>query len=228
MWESVHVLLVKLLCQLRWWLVCSPSAYLEFSQWLEDKNSARDHTFSFSFQMELTRGILWWLNRLRIQDCPWCGLGSIPGPGTFACHGHGQNLCVCVCVYHIPYTHTHTHTYSNCKGGCAFLPTDQEPCVGMVGCVFYPLNLPSGTSSTLDIFKYSSGCFLASGKSAMTLLVGRTGKTELWEMNVFIHLVDNHLLSVSICICMCVCVCSYKWNTVLNLGERYISKYFII
>ena len=105
-------------------------------------------------------------------------LGVNPWPWNFCMPwAWPKFVCVCVCV---SYTiHTHTHTYSNCKGGCAFLPTDQEPCVGMVGCVFYPLNLPSGTSSTLDIFKYSSGCFLASGKSAMTLLVGRTGKTEL-------------------------------------------------
>ena len=40
-------------------------------------------------------GVPWWLSRLRIQCCHWCGsdgycgAGSVPGLGTSTCHGCG-------------------------------------------------------------------------------------------------------------------------------------------
>ena len=33
-------------------------------------------------------GVLWRLSGLRIQHCHCCGMGSIPGLGTFACCRH--------------------------------------------------------------------------------------------------------------------------------------------
>ena len=45
--------------------------------------------------LNLLDGVLWWRSGLRIQHCDCsnsgycCGSGSIPGPGSFTCHGHG-------------------------------------------------------------------------------------------------------------------------------------------
>lgn len=41
-------------------------------------------------EMTVFLGAPWWLSGLGIQHCHCYGAGSIPGPGTFECHGHCQ------------------------------------------------------------------------------------------------------------------------------------------
>lgn len=45
---------------------------------------------------------------------------------------------------------------------------------------------------------------------------------QIWEteMNVFIHSVGSHFVSISCVLCVYVCVSSYKWSTVFNHGKR--------
>ena len=37
-----------------------------------------------------SEGVPWWLSGLRIQHCPCCSVGLIPGPGTFLSCWHSQ------------------------------------------------------------------------------------------------------------------------------------------
>ena len=84
-------------------------------------------------QKEIGWGAPRWLSRLRIQHCHCsgsghcCGVGSIPGLGTFRCCGHdqkkekknpktwlrhihgGQISFMYICIIH---THTQTHTHN--------------------------------------------------------------------------------------------------------------------
>ena len=39
---------------------------------------------------KVIKGVPWWLSGLRIRHCHCCGMGLIPGLGTFTGHGHSK------------------------------------------------------------------------------------------------------------------------------------------
>ena len=65
----------------------SASLEIKWSLLLSCEEVRKREAVSF---LKIFQSIPLWLSRLRIQLGHCCGSGSIPGPGTSACHRHGQ------------------------------------------------------------------------------------------------------------------------------------------
>ena len=53
----------------------------------EDRSKMKNKKIKITLEKT---GVACWLSRLRIWHFHCCGLGSIPGPGTFVCHKHDE------------------------------------------------------------------------------------------------------------------------------------------